>query len=136
MTPGYHHLAFSNNQITLTLMLGDVLECYEQLLLCGDINLEHQLRESYVNAWYLDGFSPSKNQSMWSDNLLTIIAMLSKESTTVATYSASSIVKTALTNAGFIIEKRKGFGPKRHMICAHYEKAYSSPKKIAIHRGT
>lgn len=129
LTPGYHHLAFSNNQITLTLMLGDVLECYEQLLFCGDINLEHQLRESYVNAWYLDGFSPSKNQSMWSDNLFTVIAMLSKESTTVATYSASSIVKTALTNAGFVIEKRKGFGPKRHMICAHYEKAYSSSKK-------
>lgn len=111
LTPGYHHLTFNNNQITLTLMLGDVLECYEQLLICGDINLEQRLRESYVNAWYLDGFSPSKNQSMWSDDLFTVIAMLSREGSTLATYSASGVVKTALTNAGFVVEKKKGFDP-------------------------
>ncbi|KGP63806.1 FAD-dependent cmnm(5)s(2)U34 oxidoreductase [Legionella norrlandica] len=129
LTPGYHYLTFNNGQIVLTLMLGDALECYEQLLLCGDNNLEPRLRNSHIDAWYLDGFSPSKNQAMWSDNLLAVFAMLSKEGTTLATYTAASRVKTALNNAGFAIEKRKGFGPKRHMICASYQKTPSFFKK-------
>lgn len=129
LTPGYHYLTFNNSRITLTLMLGDALECYEQLLLCGDSNLEQQLRSSHINAWYLDGFSPSKNQAMWSENLLTIIAMLSKNGTTLATYSAANQVKSALKNAGFIIEKRRGFGAKRHMVCAYYKELSSNSEK-------
>ena len=120
LTPGYHHLIFAKGKVRLTLMLGDALECYEQLLICGDGNLERSLRTAYVDAWYLDGFAPAKNQSMWSDSLIKVIAMLSREGTTLATYTAAGIVKENLRKHDFIVEKKKGFGPKRHMISAFF----------------
>lgn len=120
LTPGYHHLSFCDGRVTLTLMLGDVLECYEQLLICGEAKLEAKLRTSFIDAWYLDGFSPSKNKSMWSDSLIKTIAMLSREGTSLATYTAAASVKDVLRQHGFIVEKKKGFGPKRHMICASF----------------
>lgn len=120
LTPGYHHLEFANGRVTLTLMLGDAFECYEQLLTCGEAKLEHELRTTFVDAWYLDGFAPAKNKSMWSDALINVIALLSKEGTTLATYTAASIVKKHLRLHGFTVEKKKGFGPKRHMLSAYF----------------
>ncbi|HHF7375710.1 bifunctional tRNA (5-methylaminomethyl-2-thiouridine)(34)-methyltransferase MnmD/FAD-dependent 5-carboxymethylaminomethyl-2-thiouridine(34) oxidoreductase MnmC [Legionella bozemanae] len=120
LTPGYHHLSFCDGRVTLTLMLGDALECYEQLLICGEPSLESQLRTAFIDAWFLDGFAPAKNQNMWSDALMKVIAMLSKEETTLATYTAASSVKTSLSQHGFVVKKRKGFGPKRHMVCARF----------------
>ncbi len=116
LTPGYHYMSFCEGRITLTLMLGDALICYEQLLICGDSPLEKKLRGAFVDAWFLDGFAPQKNKSMWSDELIQIIALLSKKGTTLATYTAAAQVKNSLKQNGFIVEKRKGFGPKRHMI--------------------
>lgn len=120
LTPGYHHLSFADGRVTLTLMLGDALESYEQLLICGEARLERELRSSFVDAWYLDGFAPKKNQSMWSESLMKVVAMLSKAGTTLATYTAAGTVKEQLREHGFTVEKKKGFGPKRHMLCAIY----------------
>ncbi|WP_131794557.1 bifunctional tRNA (5-methylaminomethyl-2-thiouridine)(34)-methyltransferase MnmD/FAD-dependent 5-carboxymethylaminomethyl-2-thiouridine(34) oxidoreductase MnmC [Fluoribacter gormanii] len=122
LTPGYHHLSFCDGRVTLTLMLGDALECYEQLLICGESTLEKKLRTAFIDAWFLDGFAPAKNKSMWSDALIRVIGMLSKENTTLATYTAAGTVKSGLIQNGFDVEKRKGFGPKRHMICARFTK--------------
>lgn len=108
LTPGYHHLSFCDGRVTLTLMLGDALECYEQLLICGEPSLESQLRTAFIDAWFLDGFAPAKNQNMWSDALMKVIAMLSKEETTLATYTAASSVKTSLSQHGFVVKKEKG----------------------------
>lgn len=121
LTQGYHHLSFGNGRVKLTLMLGDAQDCFEQLLVCGDSQLESNLRSSFIDAWYLDGFAPSKNEEMWSPNLCSIIAMLSKPDTSFATYTAAASVKSALKNAGFHIIKRKGFGPKRHMLTGLYK---------------
>ncbi|ARB91304.1 bifunctional tRNA (5-methylaminomethyl-2-thiouridine)(34)-methyltransferase MnmD/FAD-dependent 5-carboxymethylaminomethyl-2-thiouridine(34) oxidoreductase MnmC [Legionella longbeachae] len=138
LTPGYHHLSFCEGRVTLTLMLGDAFECYEQLLICGESKLEHELRTSYIDAWYLDGFAPAKNRSMWSDSLIKVIAMLSKENTTFATYTAASSVKKCLSHYGFIIEKRKGFGSKRHMICGvftHLPEPITTKRHTPWHTG-
>lgn len=124
LTQGYHHLTFSNGRVKLTLMLGDAQECFEQLLVCGDSQLESNLRPSFIDAWYLDGFAPSKNEEMWSPNLCTVMAMLSKADTSFATYTVAAAVKSALTNVGFVLTKRKGFGPKRHMLTGIYKEPY------------
>ncbi len=120
LTPGYHHLSFCDGRVTLTLMLGDAFECYEQLLICGDAKLERELRTVFVDAWYLDGFAPAKNKSIWSDPLMNVVALLSTEGTSLATYTAAGTVKESLRHHGFTIERKKGFGPKRHMISAHF----------------
>ncbi|MCL9685009.1 bifunctional tRNA (5-methylaminomethyl-2-thiouridine)(34)-methyltransferase MnmD/FAD-dependent 5-carboxymethylaminomethyl-2-thiouridine(34) oxidoreductase MnmC [Legionella maioricensis] len=122
LTPGYHHLSFSNSRVILTLMLGEAFESYEQLLICGESILESDLRTTFIDAWYLDGFSPKKNESIWSDSLLKVIAMLSREGTTLATYTAAASVKSIVNEVGFRVEKKKGFGQKRHMISGYFKK--------------
>lgn len=129
LTPGFHQLSFANGRVQLTLMLGDVLDCYEQLLICGEPKLEANLRTAFVDAWYLDGFSPQKNERMWSENLCKIIAMLSKEGSSLASYTVASVVKNNLIAQGFSINKRKGYGPKRHMLSAVYTQNLAQPLK-------
>ncbi|WED44361.1 bifunctional tRNA (5-methylaminomethyl-2-thiouridine)(34)-methyltransferase MnmD/FAD-dependent 5-carboxymethylaminomethyl-2-thiouridine(34) oxidoreductase MnmC [Legionella cardiaca] len=122
LTPGFHQLAFDEGRINLTLMLGDAEACFNELLICGDAVIEQQLRTNHVDAWFLDGFAPSKNEAMWSKTLFQAIGLLSKPGTTLATFSAASVVKTNLQEAGFCVNKVKGFGRKRDMITAEFEK--------------
>ncbi|CDZ78307.1 tRNA 5-methylaminomethyl-2-thiouridine biosynthesis bifunctional protein MnmC [Legionella massiliensis] len=129
LTPGYHRLQFAGGRVNLTLMLGEANDCYRQMLLCGDAKLESQLRSHFVDAWYLDGFSPAKNQQMWSSDLVETIALLSKPGTSLATYSAASLVKTHLEDSGFLVKKMKGFGPKRDMVVAEFQELTTFSKK-------
>ncbi|WP_415893398.1 bifunctional tRNA (5-methylaminomethyl-2-thiouridine)(34)-methyltransferase MnmD/FAD-dependent 5-carboxymethylaminomethyl-2-thiouridine(34) oxidoreductase MnmC [Neptuniibacter sp. PT8_73] len=102
-TSGFHHLYFDNNRIKLTLMFGDAGESYSRL-------------SAKVDAWYLDGFAPSKNPDMWSPELFREIARLSKPDTTFSTFTAAGIVKRGLRDVGFDVRKQKGFGRKREML--------------------
>lgn len=128
LTPGFHLLSFAEGRVQLTLMLGDAYACFEQLLVCKDAMLEAQLRGACIDAWYLDGFAPTKNEAMWHPELLQCIAMLSKEGTTLATYTVASCVKKTLTQAGFQLEKKEGFGPKRHMLTARFMRSQQGLK--------
>lgn len=122
LTPGYHHLLFCNDRVCLTLMLGDALESFEQLLICGESTLESNLRHTFIDAWYLDSFTPKKNQNMWSESLLRVIAMLSQEETTLAAHTVEDSVKSIISDVGFIVEQKKGLGQKHHMISASFHK--------------
>ncbi|RUR12216.1 bifunctional tRNA (5-methylaminomethyl-2-thiouridine)(34)-methyltransferase MnmD/FAD-dependent 5-carboxymethylaminomethyl-2-thiouridine(34) oxidoreductase MnmC [Legionella sp. km772] len=129
LTPGNHHLNFSDGRVKLTLMLGDCFERFEQLLICGDSLIEYQSRNAFIDAWYLDGFAPKKNESMWSKSLFQVVAMLSKQGTTIATYTAAATVKSALAELGFTVIKKKGFGIKRHMLTGYLEQIIPSRLK-------
>jgi Uncharacterized conserved protein len=76
---GFHTFQITQD-ITLTLLLGDVTACFQQL-------------NARVDAWFLDGFSPAKNPAMWSSELMTEMARLSKPGSTFATYTAASMVR-------------------------------------------
>ena len=103
LSAGFHRLSFANNQITLTLMFGDAVDCYKSM-------------NAKVDAWYLDGFSPTKNPDMWSDKLFETVANLSHSGTTFSTFTSAGIVRRGLQKVGFTIKKRKGFGLKREML--------------------
>ncbi len=120
LTPGFHYLELAKGRINLTLMLGDAAHCYQQLLICGDAKLEMQLRTNHINAWFLDGFAPAKNASMWSQDLFHAIGMLSAPGTTATTFSAASLVKENLQKAGFTVTKVQGYGRKRTMLAAEF----------------
>ncbi len=130
LTPGFHHLQFQNGRINLTLMFGDANQCFHQLLVCGDVKLEAALRTNHIDAWFLDGFAPAKNQQMWSEELFQTIGQLSKPGTTLATFSAAGVVRKNLQATGFEVKKIKGFGQKREMMIAAFQKAEfaSSPR--------
>ena len=68
-----------------------------------------------ADAWFLDGFSPAKNPELWSDDLMQAVRDHTGPGGTVATYTAAGHVRRALAAAGFTVERRPGFGRKRHM---------------------
>jgi len=69
-----------------------------------------------VDAWYLDGFAPSKNAEMWSASLFEKLAVNSHEAATFSTYTSAGFVKRNLMSAGFDVNKVGGYGKKRDML--------------------
>lgn len=113
---GFQRLSFMEGRVKLTLIINDAARGFSQLLATTD-----PLYAQYapkVDAWFLDGFAPSKNPQMWSEDLFSCIHQLSKPGTTAATFSAAAIVKKGLKFAGFTLEKVAGFGRKRDMLKA------------------
>ena len=105
---GFHILDFEEGHIQLILMYGDVLEVFADCQLKAD-------------AWYLDGFAPSKNPEMWNEKLFKLLAQCSHEGTTIATFTAAGFVRRGLIEAGFNMQKSAGFAGKRHMISGVFE---------------
>ncbi len=108
---GCHRLQLDSFDTTLDIWMGDIHTSLPQW---------HAPLHGLVDAWFLDGFAPSKNPDMWTDALFEQMARLSKKETTFATFTAAGIVKRGLQDAGFDIQKVKGFGRKRDMLAGHY----------------
>lgn len=116
---GFHRLSFMDGRIKLTLIIDDAAKGFAQLLATPHSAFATHCAK--IDAWFLDGFAPSKNPQMWSDELFNAIRQLSHTGTTAATFSAAAIVKQGLKFAGFNIQKVPGFGRKREMIKACME---------------
>lgn len=71
--------------------------------------------EGRADAWFLDGFAPAKNPELWGEELMVEIARHTAPDGTFATYTAAGHVRRALATAGFEVERRSGYGRKRHM---------------------
>ncbi|WIO73247.1 bifunctional tRNA (5-methylaminomethyl-2-thiouridine)(34)-methyltransferase MnmD/FAD-dependent 5-carboxymethylaminomethyl-2-thiouridine(34) oxidoreductase MnmC [Porticoccaceae bacterium LTM1] len=113
--PGFHRLHLANNRLQLTLLFGEAAEMFEQLA-GSDHPLWQHSGHGKVDAWFLDGFAPSKNPDMWTEQLFSAMANLSDAGTTLATFTAAGIVRRGLQAVGFNIEKIPGFGHKREMV--------------------
>ncbi len=100
---GYHRLHFEDGRVDLTLLLGEARELLPQLV-------------ARVDAFYPDGFSPARNPAMWSPELVRELARVAAPGATLATWTVAGGVRAALSDAGFSIEKRAGFGDKREML--------------------
>lgn len=85
-------------------------------VLVGDANETLMCLDDFVDAWFLDGFSPAKNPSMWQPDLFQAMAKASKPEATFATFTAARVVREGLEQAGFTYERVKGYGFKRHML--------------------
>ena len=68
-----------------------------------------------ADAWFLDGFAPARNPGMWGADLMRAVADRTAQDGTFATYTAAGHVRRALAEAGFDVERRVGYGRKRHM---------------------
>lgn len=90
-------------------------------LLIGDANITLNDLTTKTDAWFLDGFSPSKNPDMWQASLFSHMARLSNTRTTFATFTSAGIVRRGLQAVGFKVNKQAGFGKKREMLIGQYE---------------
>ncbi|WP_442801177.1 bifunctional tRNA (5-methylaminomethyl-2-thiouridine)(34)-methyltransferase MnmD/FAD-dependent 5-carboxymethylaminomethyl-2-thiouridine(34) oxidoreductase MnmC [Serratia rubidaea] len=105
--PGCHRLLLAEGRITLDLWFGDV----NALLPRFDHSINNQ-----VDAWFLDGFAPAKNPDMWSEQLFAAMARFARPGGSFATFTAAGFVRRGLQQAGFTVERTKGFGQKREML--------------------
>ena len=74
-----------------------------------------------AQAWFLDGFAPSRNPQMWEATLLQAVHDHTAPGGTFATYSAAGAVRRALAGAGYQVSRVPGYGRKREMLagCRH-----------------
>ncbi|EOW6845983.1 bifunctional tRNA (5-methylaminomethyl-2-thiouridine)(34)-methyltransferase MnmD/FAD-dependent 5-carboxymethylaminomethyl-2-thiouridine(34) oxidoreductase MnmC [Cronobacter sakazakii] len=105
--PGCQRLVLDGGRVTLDLWLGDINELVDTL---------DDTHNRQVDAWFLDGFAPSKNPEMWTPGLFTAMARLARPGGTLATFTSAGFVRRGLIEAGFDVVKRKGFGRKREML--------------------
>ncbi len=89
-------------------------------VLFGDAVARLSNISSKADAWFLDGFAPSKNPDMWQPALFTQMARLSHLHTTFATFTSAGMVRRGLATAGFTVIKKPGYGKKREMISGFF----------------
>ena len=101
-TTGWHTLHLTD-RVSLLLIFDDVNRAFPEL-------------DARIDAWFLDGHAPAKNPEMWSETVFSAMKRLSAPGATCATFTAAGVAKRGLKDAGFAIDKRRGFGRKRDMI--------------------
>lgn len=116
---GFHRLHLDGGRVALTLLWGEAADMLAQV-------------EARVDAFFLDGFAPSRNPDMWSEALFAQLARLAAPGATFATYSAAGKVGRGMMAAGFAVEKKSGFGRKREMLAGRF--AGSPQTESAVER--
>ena len=119
--PGFHSCHFEGGRVKLLLLLGDAAASFSEL-------------NAQVDVWYLDGFAPAKNPSMWSEQLFSEMARLSAPGATIATFTAAGFVRRGLIANGFEMRKSPGFGRKRERLVGKFagEKIEQSSSRQSI----
>ncbi len=124
LVPGFHRIALDGGRVQLTLLLGDAADCLPQL-------------QAGVDAFYLDGFAPDCNADLWQPGLFEALARLAKPGAVAATYTVAALVRQGLAQAGFVCDKRAGYGRKRHCLGARFAGTSSwveptAPRHVAV----
>ncbi|AKS40730.1 bifunctional tRNA (5-methylaminomethyl-2-thiouridine)(34)-methyltransferase MnmD/FAD-dependent 5-carboxymethylaminomethyl-2-thiouridine(34) oxidoreductase MnmC [Wenzhouxiangella marina] len=104
--PGYHRLAL-HERVELILMYGEAESTWSQARM-------------EVDAWFLDGFAPSRNPAMWTSGLFRALARCSRPGASFGTFTAAGQVRRGLAEAGFEVERVAGFAGKRHRLLGRW----------------
>ncbi|OWT60347.1 tRNA (5-methylaminomethyl-2-thiouridine)(34)-methyltransferase MnmD [Candidimonas nitroreducens] len=105
LLPGLHRLEFEGGAVTLTLAFGKIEKLARQI-------------EARVDAYFLDGFAPSKNPEMWTPRLFGQMVRMANPGATAASWCCAGSVRRDLAAAGFLLAREPGFGRKREMMTA------------------
>ena len=100
---GVRHLVFEADGIELILHLGDIAQTLPASRFQAD-------------AWFLDGFSPAKNEGMWGGNIYPLVAARTAPGGRAATFTVAGDVRRGLAEAGFEVRKAEGHGRKRQRL--------------------
>ena len=107
LTCNLHRLAFEAGRVQLLLAFGDVAAWLPQIV-------------ASVDAFFLDGFAPTKNPQMWEPRLFKAMARIAAPEATAATWSVARPVRDGLHAAGFEIGLAPGSGGKREITVAKF----------------
>lgn len=120
---GSQRIWFEDDGFCLTILIGPALRCLQAM-------------DFRADAWFLDGFAPSRNADMWSPELLQQVARLSAPGARLATYSVAGAVRRGLEACGFDVSRQPGFGSKRQRLEAVWpgtrESAVAKPATVLV----
>lgn len=105
LTPGMHRIHLDDGRVVLTLLFGDARTLLPQL-------------QCRADAFFLDGFAPSRNPQLWSAEVLGELARVAAAGATLATWSVAGALRERLAGLGFACRKLPGFADKREMLQA------------------
>jgi tRNA 5-methylaminomethyl-2-thiouridine biosynthesis bifunctional protein len=118
LTPDLHVLSFEGGRVELLLVLGDAGERLRQLV-------------ASVDAFYLDGFAPTRNPRMWAPGIFKALSRLAAPGATVATWSAAQAVREGLQQAGFDWRATDDIGDMPHITRATFAPRAPPRKPVA-----
>ena len=120
---GNQRIWFEDYGFCLTILIGPALKSLQAM-------------DFKANAWFLDGFAPSRNADMWSPELLQEVARLCAPGAQLATYSVAGAVRRDLEACGFSVSRQPGFGSKRQRLEAVWpgerEGAPAKPASVLV----
>lgn len=117
---GVRQLTWPEDRLTLTLYVDDIARALPEARFRAD-------------AWFLDGFSPSRNAAMWAEGLFPLIAERSAPGAVAATFTVARAVRDGLTENGFEPAKKPGFGRKRDRLEAVFRgSAKAQPDRFGL----
>jgi tRNA 5-methylaminomethyl-2-thiouridine biosynthesis bifunctional protein len=116
LVAGFHRLAFDGGRVSLLLLFGDAQAQLAEL-------------DAQADAFFLDGFAPSKNPDIWSAGLCRELARLAAPGATLATYTVAGSVRSALSQAGFAVARQPGYGTKREMLVGRFPGQRRPPQR-------
>jgi len=111
--------SFFNNQVSLKVIINDATQ---------GLSTIKPSKTGLVDAWYLDGFSPANNPEMWSEQLFSQIGRLSKNQTSVATFTVAGFVKRRLQQIGFRVEKKSHNGDREQILTGVFQQNPNTTK--------
>jgi len=102
---GWHRIVLLRpfGSLMLNLWIGEAMEMVSAL-------------DESCDAWFLDGHGPKKNPEIWRPELLQAVGDRTVPGGTCATYTVSVAVRRSLSEAGFELELRPGFGGKKSVL--------------------
>ena len=111
------HVIWIQENVRVLIVLDDVVSALSNL-------------DAYVDFWFLDGFSPAKNERMWDSQVFKKIRLLSRPGARALTYSSAGKVKLNLEDNGFKTKKERGFGKKKEMLTGYLDEKWLPAKLI------
>lgn len=99
---GCHRLHFDSYSTTLDLWIGDVH---------GVLPQWHVPEDGLIDAWFLDGFAPSKNPDMWTDALFSQMGRVTRKGGTFGHIYGSGRSKARIKKRRLYYRKAQWFWP-------------------------
>ena len=118
---GFHRLPLDDYNATLDLYIGEVGEALSRW-------------SGMADAWFLDGFAPSRNPAMWREEVLASVARLSAPGARLASFTVAGGVRRGLASVGFQVLKRPGFGAKAERLEARWPETGRLPRPRSLPR--
>jgi tRNA 5-methylaminomethyl-2-thiouridine biosynthesis bifunctional protein len=119
---GMHRIHLPADRVVLTLVYGDAAPALARV-------------RGAVDAWFLDGFAPSRNPALWNLAVFRQLARLSRAGTTLGTFTAAGQVRRDLAEVGFTVHKAPGFSGKRERLTGVFRGGsppVAAPERIAV----